>query len=749
MQQQRRFFSWVLDHPRRVLAIFALLTVAAASQLVHFDIAADINLLIPHDKVYAHDQEIRETFGVQDYVLLGVVREEGVLNAKSLRYAERLIDEVEAIPGVEQVRSLFSEDNITNHDAGLTIQPFLPEINEATISETTTAIRSFPAVQGVLASEDLTSLALLVEISNDADKSVTCERIQAIVDSNPGPQGEEVHLSGMPVFEGVLGDYILRDIMLMNPLLAIILAVVLFIAYRSWLLVICSLVEIAVVTIWTIGLMAACGVAFHTIHVALPVVVMALAVTDEIHIFSRYRVHLRDADPNASARHTIIASMGSIWRPVLLTSITTACGFIGFLTTSAAPLRQFGLFAAFGVMSAMVFSLMVTPIALRRFASSVNPAPARRQQAGSFGGFGAAIYRRRVVVATCIVLGILLASEGVSRVYTQDSWITNFSTTSDVRQSYDLLVDKFDGVRLLQVELDAGEADGVLEPEFLRGVQRFQDDLERSDVVGGSLSMAQVVEKMNLELSGVSQIPDSRALNAQFMLLLGGSSYEDLWDSDLQKTRVVVFAKKGDYLSGVQLYSHLFGALDRNLPNVEAKLGGDFALGLHWIELLGPNQVRSMLASLALVLLTSSILLQSARKGIIVTIPVAVAVLFHFGFFGFWGLSLDVTRSIFSSIVLGVGVDYAIHLEDSYTSLNKSMSATKAVREAFAETGEAITWSSVVIVSAFLVLLFSKMPPTQELGSTVSLGIMASLLASFLVVPVLLPRNAKHAGDEP
>ena len=191
-----------------------------------------------------------------------------------------------------------------------------------------------------------------------------------------------------------------------------------------------------------------------------------------------------------------------------------------------------------------------------------------------------------------------------------------------------------------------------------------------------------------------------------------------------------------------------YGALNRNLPNVEAKLGGDFALGLHWIELLGPNQVRSMLASLALVLLTSSILLQSARKGIIVTIPVAVAVLFNFGFFGFWGFSLDVTRSIFSSIVLGVGVDYAIHLEDSYTSLNKSMSATQAVRAAFAETGEAITWSSVVIVSAFLVLLLSKMPPTQELGSTVSIGIMASLLASVFVVPVFLPRNAKHAGVE-
>ncbi len=59
-----------------------------------------------------------------------------------------------------------------------------------------------------------------------------------------------------------------------------------------------------------------------------------------------------------------------MWLPVVLTSVTTACGFLGFLTTATMPLRHFGLFTAFGVIGAMVFSLIITPVAIVLFGNN-------------------------------------------------------------------------------------------------------------------------------------------------------------------------------------------------------------------------------------------------------------------------------------------------------------------------------------------------------------------------------------------
>lgn len=53
-----------------------------------------------------------------------------------------------------------------------------------------------------------------------------------------------------------------------------------------------------------------------------------------------------------------------MWKPVVFTALTTAAGFLSFLTAAMVPSRYFGLFTAFGVLAAMVFSLTFFPAVL-------------------------------------------------------------------------------------------------------------------------------------------------------------------------------------------------------------------------------------------------------------------------------------------------------------------------------------------------------------------------------------------------
>jgi len=119
------FFAAVIEHPWLVLAAFALVTLLAASQLPRTRVVTDLRSLIPRDDVYLDDAKVRRAFGLKDYVVIGVVREEGVFHEETLRHVRRLAEEVAGVEGVLKVRSLFSEDNIRDTSAGLRIEPFL------------------------------------------------------------------------------------------------------------------------------------------------------------------------------------------------------------------------------------------------------------------------------------------------------------------------------------------------------------------------------------------------------------------------------------------------------------------------------------------------------------------------------------------------------------------------------------------------------------------------------------------------
>ena len=102
------------------------------------------------------------------------------------------------------------------------------------------------------------------------------------------------------------------------------------------------------------------GVPIALVTTILPVVLMALCITDEIHLLER--IMGRWDEPTMRAR--IEAAIDDVGRPIVLTSLTTSLGFLSFTGTSIAPLREFGVFAAFGIMVAMVLTFSLIPALL-------------------------------------------------------------------------------------------------------------------------------------------------------------------------------------------------------------------------------------------------------------------------------------------------------------------------------------------------------------------------------------------------
>ena len=147
----------------------------------------------------------------------------------------------------------------------------------------------------------------------------------------------------------------------------------------------------------------------------------------------------------------------------------------------------------------------------------------------------------------------------------------------------------------------------------------------------------------------------------------------------------------------------------------------------------------SIAISLILVLIILSIMFRSIKAGLIGAVPITITALISFGVMGLLGIPLSTTTALLSSIAIGIGIDYAIHFLQHYRmNLPGSRSQLQVLYKTMGQTGKAILFNAIVVISGFLVLLFSVFPPNRTLGALVSMNMFTSLIGTLSVMMILI-----------
>jgi predicted RND superfamily exporter protein len=150
------------------------------------------------------------------------------------------------------------------------------------------------------------------------------------------------------------------------------------------------------------------------------------------------------------------------------------------------------------------------------------------------------------------------------------------------------------------------------------------------------------------------------------------------------------------------------------------------------------NQVFSLAFALGLILVILSLMFRSVVTGLLATTPTLLTLLAVYGAMGVLGVRLDIGTSMLASLVLGAGVDYAVHLVAAW----RGPTTAEAGRVAAATTGPAIWTNAVMITVGFVVLTLGQAQPLQNVGGLTAAAMMTAALATFLAVPVLARRTA-------
>jgi len=354
-----------IRYPRTVLAAVIVLVLVLGSQLPRIVIDTDPENMLPADQpARVFHNQVKKEFNLYDMIVVGVVNEshpDGVFNPVSLENVHRLTQHIEQIDGVirPDLLSVSTVDNISQGGPGVVRFDWLmrdpPDTSEDALAVRDAAER-LPMFEGTLLSEDGKAIAIYVPIEEKNQSHRIATDIESFVATLDGD--EEYHLTGLPVAEDRFGFEMFLQMGIAAPLAGLIVFLLMWLFFRSVTLVLSPMILAMMTVTATMGLLIGLGYTVHIMSSMIPIFLMPIAVVDSVHILSEFA----DQYPHIKNREkTIRRVTGTLFTPMLYTSLTSAAGFASLAFAPIPPVQVFGSFVAIGIAIAFLLTITFIP----------------------------------------------------------------------------------------------------------------------------------------------------------------------------------------------------------------------------------------------------------------------------------------------------------------------------------------------------------------------------------------------------
>ena len=716
----------------------------------------NLDKYMPQDHpAFVYSDQAEEWFGINDGIIVAIENKNGIYNTATIDTLKQLTKVLQRMDEIVKadVTSLYTADNIVGDEEGMDVKSFFKRIpkTDAKLKELQQNVRNNEMVYGRLVSTDETVTVVIAEIRDDVFTQEFYNEILVMANSFE-TDDIKIHVAGRPIVEGTMALLGPADMKRMVPIVLLVITIVLYFMLRSVRSTLLTMAVVFFSTLWTFGLMALVNIPIYAVSTMIPVMLIAIGVADGIHLYSHLQLFQR-SNPEAGKKEAVTDMVKKMWSPVVMTSITTAVGFISLLTSQVYPIKYFGIFTAFGVLVAMLLSLLIIPAGIMIFGlPKLNKSQKKTsgEESSYLNNFALKVVRNKKVSIITTAAVIILAIFGMQKIWINSSFLDKFERDSDIVLTDQFINSHFGGTTSLNLILDAeGKKDTFKKPETLLLVDKMQTQLENDlDVVGTSFSLADYINRMNKVMNADDEafntIPDNQNMVAQYLLLYEMSgdpeNLNKVVDYDYEKLNVT-FQLKSDNSKAINSALDIINSYEDDFAKmgITMKYAGSGYKGLIFTDLILEGQIMSLVLSIIIVIVLLSFMFKNIKAGLIGAVPILITALISFGVMGFLDIPLSTTTALLSSIAIGIGIDYAVHFIEQYRiNALKTGDVELTAQKTMSHSGRAILFNAIVVIAGFLVLLFSVFPPNRELGALVSLNMFTSFVGTLTIMLVLL-----------
>jgi len=730
---------------------------------VRFDNSNDLWFVEGHSFLKAKER-FDGAFGNLDFVYLLFTREKTPFTPKNLEAMSTLAERfMEMVPYAHKVTWLGNVERIKGmggDDQAVLIEDFLPEIPGTQVGIDTKLKEALtePDFVDNLISKDGTVLTMLIELDTypgdeeDSNPRYSVAKAVNKVLSEPEYSGLKPYVAGSPHFSYEYDALVEKQASKLFLLVLVVMAALLLWLGRGPRGIIVPLLITFTAVFWTIGTIGAIGFAVNLLIIALPTMLICVGIGDSMHGIAVFHDHVDRGESRIDALKKAFFEVGG---PIMLTSLTTAIGFLAYLTTHVKPFREMGAYVACGVFYAFVLTVILTPILYSFGKEYPKPSRKRSEARGAgdlFDRWLQWVYRivvnhsMTIIVFFCTILA--LTFWGYTRMKVETNTSKLIFKSVPLRQTLDIVGERLGANFSLEYLIDTGKDAGIKDPQFMARLDKLMTLADKHPLVTKSTSVTTVLKKMRRALHGNNPefytLPASREALAQYLFLYessGGDTLDRLVGFTYDQARLSLKMKSISTSEARQISDFMRDQINKLFPNeaVEVIEAGGIRHVLALNDILFEGQRNSFLAALSVITLVMIIVLRSVKLGLISMIPNVAPVFVTMGFMGLMGLYLDVITISFAAVIIGVAVDDTIHFFTRFkVEFNKSGNYKDALQNTLGSVGRPITFTTMVLVIGNGVFLFSCLLGFFKLGLLFGFAFLWAYMADFFFSPALI-----------
>jgi len=493
--------------------------------------------------------------------------------------------------------------------------------------------------------------------------------------------------------------------------------------------------------------------------------VIGLGIDFVIVLYARYVEERRSGASNEEA----VDAMGRYTGVgVLLGAVTTAATFYAFLVTDFAGLWELGLLTGTGILLLVVTVFLLLPALL----TLIQPRGRTGERPLYLHSFGSDLLCRwslrrpkLTIVIACLIT--LILGFGIGRLKWDDDFRNMRSGDNRAIQLRQEVMDAFD-LRFSPMVL---RCDGADETEALAGCREILPHLEKLvdgenlvgvDTIAGIIPSRAVQEELIARLEEAE--PALEGVRGRFETALRSNGLnptafsegidhlvtaldrrKPLSLADLEGTplaRVVdryVAVGDGEVSAAIYLYppvgewrrgaSPALRALIERYPGTV--LAGPNIISAELRKIVWDDALRAAVLGMIVVFILMWLDLGGPLRALLGLLPLVVGMVWMLGAMGLLGLRLNFFNIFVLTMIIGIGVDYGIHLLHRWYESGGD-------HEALAETAKAIAVAALTTMVGFGSLVLSHYPGLRSVGAAAILGAFSTAVLGIALLPALL-----------
>lgn len=739
-----------------IIILVSVLTLVLGLQIRNLRIDADVLSSLPDsDPDALLMRQIGQNFGGNRMGIV-ILETDNIYKTEVIEHIRILTDTIERIDGISSVSSLSNIINIKGGDSGIEIGQLVDEYelpeSEEDFDLLRDNIQANAMYKGSIVSEDETSCLIVFTLRDDANVNVVA---QQVIDKTTALElPEKLYYIGSPMLITYIAQLMKRDLTALLPVALILIALILFLSFRTWNGVILPLITAIMSIVWTLGLMALLGFSMSMISNNIPMILLAVGSAYAIHVVNRIQL-LR----NQGNSFPVKAALNYVMIPVILAAVTTAIGFVSFIFGSYLEMiKEFGIFTAIGTFVACLISIFFVPAILEvsgRKYKIDGSAAGPQGEISTNNAWSDRFLRplksflmkhpKRILVTWCVV--ILFSLFGIFFIQRSVDIQDYFKKGNPTRQAERIMVEKFGGTKPVFVHFKGNMQD----PWVLNTMMRASAYMEESPDIYTSMSVAKLIAEINLAITGNREVPAEEDMIQQMWFLLDGNEVMQRFvNEDLTEGIIISKFKSPDNKSKKEFASYMQKFIESNSKEeCEIQITGMPFVDITMDQSLINSQIGSISIAIVFVILIVGLILRSLKSGVYAALPIIAAILILFGLMGLTGISLNMATVLVASVALGIGIDYSIHVISHF---NQAYAYTEdldhAIDEAVIVSGRAIVINVISVSAGFLVLVFSEMVPLQYFGILIAISMFSSSFGALTMLPAILILSKKKSDPE-